>query len=47
MSFVENGYVEVSNDEPDVLLHGAPFHVHSSIRVVVMWPVVTHNLVEL
>lgn len=23
MSFVENGYVEVNNDEPDVLLHGA------------------------
>lgn len=47
MSFVENGYMEVNSDEHDVLLHGAPFNVHSSIRICVMWPVVTHNLVEL
>jgi len=47
MYFIENGYVEVNNDELDVLLQGAPFSVHSSISICVMWPVVTHNLVEL
>jgi len=47
MSFVENGYVEVNDDEPFVLLHGAAFHVHSSIRICAMWPVVTRTVVEL
>jgi F0F1-type ATP synthase epsilon subunit len=36
MYFVENGYVEVNNDELDVLLQGAPFSVHSSISICVM-----------
>jgi len=46
MYFIENGNVEVNIDELDVLLQGAPFSVHSSISICVMWPVVTHNLVN-
>jgi len=47
MSFVENGYVEVNNDKLNVLLQGAPINVQSSIRICVLWSVLTNNLVEL